>query len=100
VWDWLVYGVLIASGLAVLAAGANLAAQVLLTWRSLKRMRRHAAKELARVAELGEAAAQKAARAGRTDELEASLARLRRSLARAAVLREALDEATALVPRL
>jgi hypothetical protein len=99
-WDWLVYGALIASALAVLGALVHLGAQVLLAWRAFKRARRHAASELSRLTALLEAAAEKAARAGQTEELEASLARLRRSLARVAVLREAIDEATALVPRL
>ena len=99
-WDWIVFGVLIASTLAVLGALANLAAHALLAWRSVRRARRHLAKELSGVAARIEAAAEKTARAGRTDELEASLARLRRSLARLVVLREAIDEATALVPRL
>jgi hypothetical protein len=99
-WDWVVYGALIASALAVLGAFVHVGAQALLAWRTLKRARRHAARELSRLTDLLEAAAEKTARAGQTEELEASLARLRRSLARVDVLREAIDEVTALVPRL
>jgi hypothetical protein len=99
-WDWLDYGALIAATIVVLSSLANFAVQILLGWRSLKRLRRHTAKELAHLAELAEVTAERAARAGQTEELDASLARLRRSLARLTVLREAIDEAVALVPRL
>jgi hypothetical protein len=102
VWDWLDYGALIAATIVVLSALANFAVQILLGLRSLKRLRRQTAKELASLAERIDAAAERAERAGRTPELEARLAHLRRSLARLAVLRAAFAEATsftAFIPR-
>jgi len=91
-WNWLVYAALIAGALAILGALALLAVRALQAWRSFKRLRRHVAKELDRLADLGEAAADKVARATNTEELDRSLASLRASLAQLAVLREALDE--------
>ena len=91
-WNWLVYAALIAGALAVLWALALLAVRALQAWRSFKRLRRHVARELDRLADLGEATADKMARASDRQELDRSLAALRISLARLAVLREALDE--------
>jgi hypothetical protein len=91
-WNWLVYAALIAGALAVLWALALLAVRALQAWRSFKRLRRHVARELDRLADLGEATAEKVAHASDTEELDRSLASLRVSLARLAVLREALDE--------
>ncbi len=98
-WDWLVYGALLAAALAVIAALANFTARALLAWRDFKRLRRHVGKELTRVGALAEVTAEKAARAGDTEELETSLARLRVSLARVAVLRAAFADATSWIPR-
>jgi len=91
-WNWLVYAALIAGVVAILGALALLAVRALQAWRSFKRLRRHVAKELDRLADLGEATADKVARATDTEELDRSLASLRLSLAQLAVLREALDE--------
>ena len=91
-WNWLVYAALIAGVVAILGALALLAVRALQAWRSFKRLRRHLAKELDRLADLGEATADKVARATDTEELDRSLASLRASLAQLAVLREALDE--------
>jgi len=91
-WNWLVYAALIAGALAILGALALLAVRALQAWRSFKRLRRHVARELDRLADLGEATADKVARATDTEELDRSLASLRVSLAQLAVLREALDE--------
>ena len=91
-WNWLVYAALIAGALAILGALALLAVRALQAWRSFKRLRRHVAKELDRLADLGEETAAKAERATDKEALDRSLASLRVSLARLAVLREALDE--------
>jgi hypothetical protein len=90
-WNWLIYAALIAGALAILGALALLAVRALQAWRSLKRLRRYVARELDRLADLGEATADKVARATDTEELDRSLASLRVSLAQLAVLREALD---------
>jgi uncharacterized membrane protein YcjF (UPF0283 family) len=91
-WNWLVYAALIVGALAVLATVALLAVRVLQAWRSFKRLRRHVARELDRLADLGEATAAKVERATDTEELDRSVASLRVSLAQLSVLREALDE--------
>jgi hypothetical protein len=101
-WDWLVYGALIAGAIAALTAATLLAVRVLQAWRSFKRLRRHVFRDLDKVAEKAEATLDKMGAATDTAELDASIARLRRSLARLAILREAWDEATsftALIPR-
>ena len=91
-WNWLIYAALIVGALAILGALALLAIRALQAWRSFKRLRRHVARELDRLADLGEATADKVARATDTEELDRSLASLRVSLAQLALLREALDE--------
>ena len=99
-WDWLVYAALIVGALAVLSGLALLAVRALQAWRSFKRLRRHVFRDLDGVAEKVEATLDKIAAASDTSELDASIARLRSSLAQLAVLREAVDEALAVVPRL
>src|SRR5947207_14540159 len=105
-WNWLIYAALIVGALAILGALALLAIRALQAWRSFKRLRRHVAKELERLADLGEATAEKVALATAAEELDRSLASLRVSLAQLAVLRAAVDEVsdtvgsvTALVPQ-
>ncbi|HKT43404.1 MAG TPA: hypothetical protein VJQ85_01285 [Gaiellaceae bacterium] len=101
-WDWLVYGALIAGGIAVLAAALLLAVRALQAWRSFRRLRRHIFRDLDKVAEKAEATLDTMASATDTAALDASLARLRCSLAQLALLREAWGEATsftALIPR-
>jgi uncharacterized membrane protein YcjF (UPF0283 family) len=98
--DWAIWTALIVGALAVLAGLGFLAVRILQGWRTLKRFRRHLGKELERLADTGERTAQAAARATDTAELDRSLGRLRVSLARFAVLREALDEATGAFGRL
>ncbi|HEY2073717.1 MAG TPA: hypothetical protein VGG88_09095 [Gaiellaceae bacterium] len=101
-WNWLIYAALIVGALAVLAGLALLAVRVLQAWRSFKRLRRHVFRDLDKVAEKMEATLDKVETAGDTTELNASVARLRRSLAQLALLREAWNEATsftALIPR-
>ena len=62
-------------------------------WRALKRLRRGIARELERLADLGEITADKLETATDTAKLETSLSRLRVDLARFAVLQRAVDEA-------
>ena len=85
--------------LAALGAIVFLIVRVLEAWRSLKRFRRHLGRALERLEDAGRRTSESAARAGEQEELTASLARLRRSLAQLAVLRGALDEATGTVGR-
>jgi hypothetical protein len=105
-WNWLVYAALLAGAVAILAALLFLAVRSLGAWRDFKRLRRHVAKELDRLADAGERLADSAARASDTTRLEERVDGLRATLARYAVLREAADEVagtlgrvTALVPR-
>jgi hypothetical protein len=97
--DWAIYGALIAGFLAVSGAIAFLAVQALQGWRTLKRFRRHLAKELERLADLAEQTAEKVGTATDTAEINESLGRLRVTLNRFAVLRAALDESTAAFAR-
>jgi hypothetical protein len=94
VWNWAIYGALIAGFLAGSAAIAYLVVRALEGWRALKRLRRGIGRELERLADLGEATADKLETVTATDaaKVESSLTRLRVDLARLAVLRQALDE--------
>jgi hypothetical protein len=92
--NWAVYGSLIAGFLAVSGAIAFLVVRTLQGRRTIKRFRRQTAKELERLADLGEQTVAKVETATDTAELDESLGRLRITLARFAVLRAALDEAT------
>jgi hypothetical protein len=96
---WTIWTALIVGALAMVAALAYLAVRTLQGWRTFKRFRRHLAKELGLLADAGERTAEAAARATDTTELDQSLSRLRVTLARFALLREALDEATGAVGR-
>jgi uncharacterized membrane protein YcjF (UPF0283 family) len=98
--NWTIWTALIVGALAVLAGLGFLGVRILQGWRTLKRFRRHLGKELGRLADAGERTAEAAARATDTTELDKSLSRLRVTLARFAILREALDEATGAVGRL
>jgi hypothetical protein len=89
--DWAIYGTLIAGFIAIAVGLGFLIVRVLETWRMFKRFRRRLGKELLRVTELADVAAEKAARSDQ-QKLEASVDRLRRALAQLAVLLGALDE--------
>ncbi|HEY2371246.1 MAG TPA: hypothetical protein VGH82_01730 [Gaiellaceae bacterium] len=97
--DWAVYAALIAGGLAIVAAAAVVVVRALRAWRDFKRFRRQLGRELDSLADAGERTAQAADHATQSEELTASVGRLRRSLGRLAVLRSALDEATGTVTR-
>ena len=91
-WNWAIYGALIVGFLAVSGAAALVLVRGLRGWRALKRLRRGIARELNRLADLGEATADKIAVATDNAKLEESLSRLRVDLARFAILRRAIDE--------
>jgi hypothetical protein len=95
VWNWAIYGALIVGFLAGSAAAAYLLVRALEAWRALKRLRGGIGRELERLADLGEATADKLETITVTDsaKVESSVTRLRVDLARFAVLRQALDEA-------
>ena len=92
--NWAVYGSLIAGFLAVSGAIAFVVVRILQGRRTLKRFRRQMAKELARLAALGEQTVERVETVTDNAQLDESLGRLRITLARFAVLRAALDEAT------
>ena len=105
-WDWAIWGALVAAGVAGTAALALVAVRARQAWRGLKAVRRDVVDRLGELATAGEVTAEKVAVAGDTAELQERLGRLRGSLARLAVLRAAIDEVedtlgrvTALVPR-
>jgi hypothetical protein len=93
VWNWGIYGALLVGFIAGTAAIVYLVVRVLDSWRMFKRLRRGLGRELERLADIGEATADRLETASDTAELESSLSRLRADLARLAVLREALGEA-------
>jgi len=94
---WIGLGV---GAVAFFGALGYLGVRALQGWRALKRFRRHLGKELDRIAEAAERTAAGVERATDTSELERSAGRLRVTLARFAVLREALDEATGAAGRI
>src|SRR6266852_4210138 len=85
VWNWAIYGALIVVFLAVFGAAALVLVRGLRAWRDLKRLRRGIARELNRLADLGEATAEKIGVATDNAKLEESLSRLRVGLARLAI---------------
>src|SRR4051794_446421 len=89
VWNWAVYAALVAGSLAAAGALVLLLVRVLEAWRAFKRLRRGLGRELERLADLGEATADKLGTATDTATLESSLSQLRLDLARFAVLRQA-----------
>jgi len=102
VWNWAIYGALLAAAPLVAGAFALLVVRVLQGWRDVKRLRRHLFRDLDRLFERVETFTEKATNVADTSRLESSFTRLRESLARLAVLRAAFDEATAfttLIPR-
>ena len=92
-WDWPIWAALILVAVAGIAALALLALRVRDAWRSFDETRRTMIHGLDALAASAEAVAERAADAGDFAELEASVGRLRVSLAQLAVLRAALDEA-------
>jgi hypothetical protein len=91
---WLIWTGLIVGGLTVVAALGLLGVRLLQGWRTFKRFRRHLGKELDGLGTAVERMSQAADRTTQAARLDRSLGRLRVTLARFAILREALDEAT------
>ena len=98
-YEWLIYAALIAAFVEVVAAAARLVVRVSHTWRGFKRLRRQLVKELDRLTLAADMLAAKAEKTGDMERLDESLARLRVSLARVQVIRNAMDEVEALVER-
>jgi hypothetical protein len=92
-WNWAIWGALAFAVLATSGAAILLALRALRAWRNLKVVRGGFVGRLDELAVAGAATAEKAAAAGDTLELQESVARLRVSLARLSILRDALDEA-------
>ena len=91
-WDWVVWGafaVPICSGIAGIVL---VVARVRETLRTVKSAHDRAVRGLGVLATKAELTAAKAEAAGDTRELQASVARLRRSLTRLAILRAAIAE--------
>jgi hypothetical protein len=99
VWDWAIWAALGLGALAGTAALGLVAFQMRAAWRSFTETRRAVARRLDSLVAGAEAVAEQVAAAGDTAELQESVARLRLSLARLAVLRAALDEAQDTVAR-
>jgi hypothetical protein len=98
-WDWAIWAALIVGGVAGIAALVLLALRTLEAWRAFEETRRAAVGGLDEFAAQAEAVADKLAATAGTAELQESLARLRLSLARLAVLRAAVDEADGMLGR-
>ena len=98
-WDWTIWAALAVAVLAGAGALALVALRALQAWRSVKAVRSGVAGGLDRLATAGAETAEKAAAAGDTVELQESVGRLRVSLARLAILREAVAEAQDVVGR-
>jgi hypothetical protein len=96
---WTIWIALIVAGLAVLGSLGFLGVRILQGWRTFKRFRRHLGKELENLADALERMTDAAERASDTRRLDEARAKLRVTLARLAVLREAFDEATGGVRR-
>ena len=92
-WDWSIWGALLLTALAGIAAFVLLALRTRQAWRDVKDVRRGVIRDLDDFAAKVEATAERLSAAGDTAELEESVARLRVSLARLTVLTAALDEA-------
>jgi hypothetical protein len=97
---WTIWLALIVAFLAVLGSLGFLGVRVLQGWRTFKRFRRHLGKELENLSDALERTAEATARASDTRRLDEARAQLQVTLARFAILREAIDEATSGVRRL
>jgi hypothetical protein len=97
--DWALYAAVILAVLSAISALVYVITQVLHAWRALKNLRRNALREVDRLVELADKATAKAEHAADATLLQTKLARLRVTLARFAVLRQALDEVSATAGR-
>jgi uncharacterized membrane protein YcjF (UPF0283 family) len=98
--DWAIYGALIAGAVAITIGIIRLVREIRAGWGALKRLQEQLADDLADLAVGAERTSEIVERISGRPELETSLARLRVSLARFAVLRAAMDEVDASLLRL
>ena len=94
-WDWVVWGALAVAICSAIAAMVLVLARVRDVLRSLKSLNARAVESLRALEAKAELAAAKLESATDMRELQASVARLRRSLARLAILRAAIAEVEA-----
>ena len=97
--DWALYAAVILAVLSAISALAYSITQMLHAWRAVKGLRRNTLREVDRLVGHAEKAAAKAEHAADSTLLQTKLARLRITLARFAVLRQALDEVSGTVDR-
>jgi uncharacterized protein YoxC len=90
--DWFIYGALIAGAVAIGVSTVQLVRQIKAAWRALKELQGRLAGTLGDLAERSEHTSEVVERLSERRDLETSLARLQISLARFAVLRQAMDE--------
>jgi hypothetical protein len=93
VWDWAIWGALAVAICSGIAAAVLLFLRVREALRTVKRFRSGLVGSLESLDAKLELATAKAETAGDTRELQATMARLRRSLAQLAILRAALARA-------
>jgi hypothetical protein len=99
-WDWAVWGALIFAFVAGIAALVLLVRRTRAAYRDFDRTHTVVVREIDAVTDRAEATAARAdATTGDTSELQASLERLRLSLAQLSVLTDALDEVDRMVAR-
>jgi hypothetical protein len=98
-WDWAIWAALILVALAGTAALTLLVLRSLRVWRAAKDIGSEILRGLDDFTAKAERVADKIAAADNAAEVEESLGRLRVSLARLAVLREAIDEVDSMLGR-
>ena len=94
-WDWAVWGALVVAICSGIAGLALVVVRVVEALRALGAVRRSATQALGAITAKAELTATKAEAAGDTRELQETVARIRVSLARVAILRAALERADA-----
>jgi hypothetical protein len=97
--DWALYAAVILAVLSAISALVYAVTQVLHAWRAVKSLRRNALQGVDRLVQLADEAAAKAEHAADSKLLQTKLSHLRVTLARFAVLRQALDEVSGTVGR-
>jgi hypothetical protein len=97
--DWFIYGALIAGGVAIAVSIVHLVRRIKAAWSALRHLQGLLATTLGDLAERSEHTSEIIERISDRPELETSLARLRVSLARFAVLEQAMDEVSGSLAR-
>jgi hypothetical protein len=98
-WDWAIWGALILTFLAGVAALVLVAVRLRDAWRTFADVRRNVVNPLNEVTAKAEALAGRLEAAGDTAQLQDSVKRLRVSLAKLDVLRDALEDVQAAFER-